>query len=142
MNLIFILLTFILQLLIPVQETGQIELQISNTRSNRGIIRVLIFRDSDGFPEERSKAFQALSLPVLDLKKKHSINELPPGKYALSIFHDEDENGEMRKNSLGYPLEKYGFSNNPKVLFSIPSFEKCAVQVGKGETKLLKIELR
>lgn len=142
MNLIFILLSFTLQVFTPPKENGQIDLQITNTESEYGVIRILIFKGSGGFPEERSKAFQALSIPVLKREEKYSIDDLPPGEYALSIFHDEDGDGKMRKNPVGYPLEKYGFSNNPKILFSIPSFEKCAVQIRKGETKLLKIELR
>ncbi len=142
MNFLFILLSFTLQVLTPFKETGEIHLQITNTRSEQGVIRILIFKDSEGFPEERSKAFQALSIPILELEKKNSIEDLPPGEYALSIFHDEDGDGKIRKSPVGYPLEKYGFSNNPKILFSVPSFEKCVIQIEKGETKLLRIELR
>lgn len=123
-------------------QTGcEIELLIKGAKSNNGVIRVLIFNKEDGFPEEPNKAIKALSLPVSNLSAKVTIENLPSGNYAISVFHDEDSNGQIRKNNFGFPLDRYGFSNNPTLYFGPPSFSKCAVQVKNSPVKV-EINLR
>ena len=56
--------------------------------------------------------------------------EVPQGTYAVQAFQDEDGNGFVTTNALGMPSEPMGFSNNPAIRFSAPSFRACAVQVG------------
>jgi uncharacterized protein (DUF2141 family) len=41
------------------------------------------------------------------------------------LFHDANENGELDTNFLGLPKEAYAFSNNAKVTFGPPKFEKA-----------------
>ena len=40
------------------------------------------------------------------------FNDIPPGTYAIAVFHDENANGKLDKNFLGIPCEGYGASNN------------------------------
>jgi len=37
-----------------------------------------------------------------------------PGRYAVSVFHDENSNGKMDTNFIGIPREGVGASNNAK----------------------------
>lgn len=37
---------------------------------------------------------------------------LPPGDYAMKVFHDVDGDGEMGTNPFGLPVEPFAFSNN------------------------------
>lgn len=134
---IFLLSTFIIE---P-QTEGDIELIIKNAKSNKGVIQVLIFSKEDGFPEIHHKAFKSMSLPVSNLTAKVNLQDLPTGNYAISVFHDEDSDGQIRKNHFGLPLDSYGFSNNPNLYFGPPSFSKCAVQVKKSTVKV-EIKLR
>lgn len=45
---------------------------------------------------------------------------LPQGKYAIAVFHDVNDNGDIDLNWLGAPTEIYGFSNNARGVFSEP----------------------
>ena len=134
---IFLLSTFISE---P-QTGGDLELIIKNAKSNKGVIQILIFNKEDGFPEIHHKAFKAMSLPVSNLSAKVILENLPSGNYAISVFHDEDSDGKMKKNNFGIPIDNYGFSNNPTLNFGPPSFSKCAVQV-KNSTVKVEITLR
>lgn len=60
--------------------------------------------------------------------------ELPPGQYAVGIFHDVNLNNRMDNNFLGLPKEQYDFSNNARALFGPPSFEDAAFTL-KGVIK-------
>jgi len=52
------------------------------------------------------------------------IENLMPGKYAFKFFHDENMNEKLDVNWLGIPKEGFGFSNNPRMTFGPPSFDK------------------
>lgn len=121
--------------------TGEIDLHIIGAKSDRGVVRILVFDSEKGFPDKPEFAVKSLSLPVSDRKSNVKISGLPPGNYAIAVMHDEDENGVLNTNPVGYPTEKYGFSTNPKIYFGPPSFEKVTFQV-TGEVKHLRIQLR
>ena len=124
-----------------IQNSGEIQLLIKKTKSNEGEIRVLIFNKEDGFPQDPKKAFKALSLPVSNFEANVTIGDLPPGNYAISVFHDENSDGKFRKNIIGIPLDSYGFSNNPTLKLGPPSFSKCAVAIKNVSVKV-EISLR
>ena len=44
------------------------------------------------------------------------FTDLVPGKYALRVMHDENDNGKLDTSVIGMPTEGYGFSNNPRVM--------------------------
>lgn len=58
------------------------------------------------------------------------VQDLPPGRYAVNAFHDENDNGELDTNIVGIPSEGYGFANDPDSTFGPPKFEDAAVNVG------------
>lgn len=51
------------------------------------------------------------------------FQNMPFGEYAISIYYDENNNGELDTNWLGIPKEAYAFSNNAKGRFGPPSFD-------------------
>ena len=40
------------------------------------------------------------------------ISGVPPGEYAAQVFHDEHDEGKVRRTVLGIPTEGIGFSND------------------------------
>lgn len=58
------------------------------------------------------------------------LRDLPPGRYAVNAFHDEDGNGELDTNLLGIPSEGYGFANDPPSTFGPADFESSALTLG------------
>lgn len=134
-----ILLSFALGVHYP--NNPKLEIQINQAKSDKGMIRVLIFSKETGFPDQPTKALKSLSLPTKNKSGILTVSDLPLGKYAVSVIHDEDNDGKLTTNAVGYPTEKFGFSNNPKVYFSPPSFEKASFELG-SEPKRIQIELR
>jgi len=58
------------------------------------------------------------------------IDDLAPGRYALTAFHDENDNGDLDTGLFGIPTEGYGFGNDAKATFGPPDFEAAAITVG------------
>lgn len=120
-----------------------LEIVFRGIRSDAGKIQIAVFdaREADGFP----KAERALKHVTVDNQSRDgvltvSIPDLPPGDYAFAIFHDEDADGKFKFGFMGIPREGIAFSNNPKIYFGPPSFEKAKVNVGSVET--LDIEMK
>lgn len=135
------LLTLLCSIFLMKDPQTLLNLNVLNIKANKGVIQVLIFKSSDGFPEEVHKAVKSLSIPVKNFSASVVIEDLSPGKYAISLFHDEDGDGKLRKNSVGIPVDKYGFSNNPTLFFGPPSFSKCAFSVNSSPV-LIEIALK
>ena len=104
---------------------GSLYVRIDNVRNTKGRVSLLLFRSSTGFPDNPPSAVASRSLPVNE-DGIYKFDRLPPGKYALSVIHDENENARLDKNVLGIPREGYGFSGNPKALFGPPGFDMVA----------------
>ena len=122
-------------------QVANLKVQISPTKSDEGKVLVLVFNSEKGFPESLDHAFKKLVLTPKNLKAEFILEGVPSGKYAITVLHDEDNNGKMNTSLMGFPQEKYGFSNNHKIYFGPPTFEKAAIVLGK-ENKTVLIQLR
>ena len=60
-----------------------------------------------------------------------SFDALPPGRYAIMAYHDEDGNGELNRRFGMFPTEGYGLSNNPTVS-GPPAFADSAFELPAG----------
>ncbi len=56
--------------------------------------------------------------------------DLPPGEYALSIFHDTNDNGELDANFIGIPKEPVALSNNARPKFGPPKYKDAVFELG------------
>lgn len=61
-----------------------------------------------------------------------SLPQLSPGKFAIKVFHDENDNRQLDVNWMGIPKEPYGFSNDAMGTFGPPSFQQAAFEVKPG----------
>ena len=139
-------LYLVFSLLFALETLGQsnptnLQVSISGASSDTGSIRILVFSKPSGFPDQVKQAVRSISLPSKNGKASFKLTDLPTGTYAIGVIHDQDNNGKLSTNAVGYPIEKFGFSNNPKVYFGPPSFEKAAFVLGKTAV-LVEISLR
>ncbi|MDH3992113.1 MAG: DUF2141 domain-containing protein [Gammaproteobacteria bacterium] len=56
---------------------------------------------------------------------------LPPGEYALSIFYDSNNNGELDTNFIGIPKEPVALSNNARPKFGPPKYKDAVFTLGE-----------
>lgn len=107
--------------------------------SDRGEILYLLFSSKKGFPDQGSNSLRSGKILVTEAKKHGLVlGGLPMGDYALSVFHDENQNGKFDTNFFGIPKEGFAFSSNPKIYFGPPTFEKAKFQIEMNQT--IKLE--
>ncbi len=56
--------------------------------------------------------------------------DLPAGEYAMTVFYDEDDNGELNTNFIGMPKEPVALSNNATGKFGPPKYEDAMFVLG------------
>ncbi|RRH92576.1 DUF2141 domain-containing protein [Variovorax beijingensis] len=76
-----------------------------------------------------SKSLAAQTLPLRAGTARLQFSGLPPGRYALRVFADENGNGKLDTNPVGLPIERYGFSNDAKGNRGAPDFEAAALNL-------------
>ena len=55
--------------------------------------------------------------------------DLPPGRFAVAAYHDENDNDILDVNLIGIPKEGYAFSQNARGFAGPPSFDAAAVEI-------------
>lgn len=70
-----------------------------------------------------------------------TVDNVPPGNWAVLSYQDENDNGELDRNILGIPKERYAFSREARGRFGPPSFEDAAF-VLRDEKAVSHIKLR
>lgn len=101
---------------------------IDGFRNQKGNAGVTVFKSPDGWPENNNKSFFHTGHPFTGDKATIEL-QLPAGRYAIAALHDENSNHKLDRNLIGWPKEGFGFSNNPKVGLSAPSFDAAAMQI-------------
>jgi uncharacterized protein (DUF2141 family) len=112
---------------------------IEGLRSDHGQVTVGLFSRSEGFPDgdyaDKWARAPAQTTPVIVV-----FDDLPPGRYAVGAYHDENGNGKLDTNFIGWPKEGYALSNDIRLSIFRPRFADSAFSVdGEGKTVTLHI---
>jgi len=121
---------------------GEVHAAIDGVHSAKGHIVCGIFRSAKGFPKETRRAFKLLSLPANSAGVLCAFSDLPAGTYAISVFHDENDDGVLNTNFVGMPREGYGFSNNHTYAMHPASFEESHFTLGAQAAAEVHIRLK
>ena len=106
-----------------------------------GEIHIAIYDNAEAFEADRGEkggAAPGITQGTIEMVEPGSViyrYELPPGTYAIGIFHDANLNNRLDNYFFGVPREQYGFSNNARGFLGPPSFEDAAFSV-EGKTEI------
>ena len=123
----------------PQPQTGSLSVTLTQVRDARGQLRVGLYQDPKTFRKE-AQAFALQQVPATPGTVQVRFTNLPPGRYAIMAYHDENGDGELNRRLGMFPTEGYGLSNNPKVM-GPPQFEDSAFQV-PAAGQAVSIEIR
>ena len=106
----------------------------------KGTLSLGIFKEGSDFPSVGAE-FKGVRLKIDSPLMAYTFSNLPKGNYAVSIFHDENDNLKLDKSLLGLPKEGYGFSKNFVPRMGPPKFKDVALDVTSSHQKVY-IKLR
>jgi len=115
-----------------------IKVDVTDIRNESGNVYIGLYNTSNGFTEV-SKTFRK---KIIDSKVgtiEYTFQNIKEGTYAISVFHDENGNGELDKNLFGIPQEGYGFSKNNRFLLRAATFEESSFIVNSDTNLIINI---
>ena len=114
---------------------------VTDIKKIEGKIMLAMYDNAAGFDEGETAPVRAVAVDVDAETVSISFDELEAGDYAIKLYHDANDNGEMDQNMLGLPKEGYGFSGNGG-RFGPPPFTEAAFAVVDDTDNTVSITLR
>jgi uncharacterized protein (DUF2141 family) len=113
------------------ETASELDLTVSGLRNAKGNVLICLTANAKAFPD-CSKDSAAHKLKVAAANAGHvRFDSLIPGTYAVSLIHDENNNGKL-DTMMMMPREGFGFSRNPAISFGPPKFGSASFAVGAG----------
>jgi len=116
---------------------NEITVIVSDLKNNEGRVFVALYNSETNFLNKEIKG------NISDIKNNSctlTFKDIPNGMYAISLFHDVNNNNKMDTNFLGIPKEDYGCSNNAKGFMGPPKWKEAKFQINnKSIIQYIKI---
>lgn len=109
--------------LIAAPDTGTLSVHVTGFIHERGRVIAKLYAQGDDVLGPGRWTTQAA---IHGNEATLQWSNLLPARYAVVVFHDENDNGTLDHNLLGLPAEPLGFSNGFTLSWrsGMPSFEK------------------
>lgn len=117
-------------------QKANLTIELSGFKNDNGKAHVGLFNSEGKFLKE---AYLGKAVPIKAGKAKAQFANLPAGEYAVSVFHDENNSGDLDRGMFGIPKEDFGCSNNAKGFMGPPKYEDAKFTLSNNKT--IKITL-
>ncbi|WP_418639375.1 DUF2141 domain-containing protein [Winogradskyella sp.] len=135
-KIIVILLLNVLSYQLQAQDNYSVTVTVTNANNDKGKMFVALYNSENGFLETSYKG--AMS-KIEDKTCTVTFEGMPKGTYAVSVFHDENDNGKLDTNFLGIPKEDYGCSNNATGFMGPPKWADAKFELKNDKTLSIKL---
>jgi uncharacterized protein (DUF2141 family) len=103
---------------------------VATVRSGNGRVYVALYDQNNWLKPGRFVALRLVKARQGTVVANFS--SVRPGRYSVAVFHDENNNGTVDRNFLGFPSEGFGFSRRSPM--RIPSFGETSFDVAGSST--------
>ena len=137
MQKIITTLTLLLTTLL-LQAQNTIEVSMINFDNDKGTVKIGLYNSAGTF---LNNEYKSLSSKIENETAAVTFKDVPDGVYAISCYHDEDDNGKLNMFLGMMPTEDYGTSNNAPANFGPPKWYDAKFEIKDGKTKKFTIKL-
>jgi len=117
------------------QSTGEISVTVVGLRNDNGAVRCGLYASADGF-RKPGREFRGVVASIADRHATCVFEGIPPGTYAVALFHAEKNETQIEYGFFGAPKQGYGFSRDPDTTFGPPSFKEAAFDFPGGKMEM------
>ena len=133
-----LLITILIPLGLSAQST--LYVTVNGIKAQEGTIMIALHSTHETFPNDEPMITKMVAADAINIS--FSIENLSAGEYAISLYHDVNDNEELDTNIMGIPKEPFGFSNDVMGTFGAPSFKKSTIVIPDQGTKKISITLK
>jgi len=112
-------------------DTASLTVTLTNIENATGTIRLGVFAGKEDY--ENGGGVTGANVSVDESTETVTIDGLTPGTYAIKLYHDVDDDGEMDTNPFGMPTEPFGFSNDARGRFGPAKWADAKFDLTSGE---------
>lgn len=116
-------------------QIGTIVVEVVGLKSNAGSVKVALWNRAESFLVSDDYVARGGS-DIVDLSSRVILSAIPHGEYAVSVFHDENDNGELDTGFMRIPKEPIGMSNNARGRFGPPKYSDARFELRTSELQL------
>ena len=118
-----------------------IHVHVHGIRSASGTVKAVLYGpDPKSFLVKGEKADKERE-PAQEGNMTLCVAAPDAGRYAVVVYHDENDNHKFDRNWIGLPTEGFGVSNNPSLFLAAPKFEEASFEV-TGEVTHVDVEMK
>ena len=114
-----------------------ITINISGMKSDEGDVFVAMYNSEKDFIKNE---YRTVIVKVSNKKAIAVFKNVPTAWYAITIFHDVNDNRKMDTNFIGIPKEPIGVSNNATGFMGPPKYRKAKFEVTNDVTISIKVK--
>jgi uncharacterized protein (DUF2141 family) len=119
-------------------ERYTLKVQTEGLQNNKGEVQFSLYNKKGTIPDKKlNKYFKKRRVKIINDKAEVTFTELPKGRYAVSVYHDENNNHKIDKGFI-MPTEGVGLSNFKNINFlHLPNFEDASFPlIQNGDIKI------
>jgi len=110
---------------------GILTVEVSGLKDATGNVYIAVYdSDSTWLSDTTVLSKKVVISEALDGELVRTELQLPLGEYALSVFYDKDDDGELDTNFIGMPKEPIALSNNAVAKFGPPKYADAVFTLG------------
>ena len=119
------------------KETFTINVNITGMKADKGNVYVALYNSEKTFLKEN---FKGSIVKVTNKKATAIFKNIEKGVYAISVFHDKNDNKKMDTNFMGIPKEPIGCSNGATGFMGPPKYKKAKFTVATDVVIPVKVK--
>ncbi len=131
-KLIAICTVFVVLAFAKAYSQNTLTLKLDGIEEKGGTLYFSLFNSEDGFPDQADKTVETKAVTKFGKSASVKFENLLNGTYAVTFYHDDNDNKELDKNFLGIPKEQVGASNMDGL--GRPKFDKCRFELRGDKT--------
>ena len=110
---------------------GTLVIHVQEVSPKGGILRLGLY-DEAGYPNDDAKPIASADVPAQPGMTTVTLNNIPPGTYAIQAYQDTNSNDKMDTSWFGIPQEPFGFSRDARPRLAKPGFAAVKFDVAQG----------
>lgn len=124
----------------PNADTFSLTIEVNKLRNEQGVVQFALYNKDGSIPDKDYENYYKIAKgEIVNGSSKITFKNIPSGKYAVIILHDENKNGKIDKGFI-LPIEGIGFSNFQAIgLSNRPNFSKASFELKENKTISIKV---
>ena len=119
------------------QESFNLTIHFIGMESDKGAVFTALYNTENDFLKT---SYKGDIITITNKKTTVVFNNIPKGIYAVSAFHDENDNKKMDTNFLGIPKEPIGVSNDATGFMGPPKYNDAKFTLSQNTIITIRIK--